>query len=134
MKEPQTREINGVTYTCTPLGTTQGLGVTARLVNMFKGMAPDSASLAKLDEKDLLFLCQTFGKLSTLDTGNGKTPLVANVFESHFEANYGELLLWVLFCVEVNFGSLFLAIVSDLPAILARFGVSSPQVSEPSTK
>jgi hypothetical protein len=136
MKDPQSRTIDGVTYTMTPLPPRQGLIVGTIITKVLgqAGKTPDApiaGILSALDAKDLQFLCDTYAKITTVDLGNGKSPVLFSIFDSHFEANYGAMTLWLAFCLEVDFGSLFLVMKNELPALLGRFGVSLPPASEP---
>jgi hypothetical protein len=122
MRSPESRLINGVTYTMTPLGATQGLSVATKLARVLGGGAktpekPLVGILESLNEADLTFLCTTFAKLTTFNVGDGKEPLLSTFFDEHFSASYDTLLQWLVFCLEVNYKSLFLGLGIDLTKI-----------------
>lgn len=97
----------------------QGTAVLARLSKVIGAGAktPDNpvvGILESLNEADLKYLCETFAKLTTFSLGDGKEPVLFPVFDEHFSATYDRLVKWLMFCLEVNFNSLFLALGVDL--------------------
>jgi len=83
---------------------------------------PMAGILGALDEKDLLFLTDTFAALTLVTMPDGKQPILKNVFDTHFEKKYGAMMMWLMFCVEVNFSELFQTLEAELPKILSRYG------------
>jgi hypothetical protein len=127
MSDPVTRVIDGCTYTLTALGTRAGISVGARLTKMLgsAGASPENpvaAIMGALDEKDLLYLTDLFAKLTLVTMPDGKQPILANVFDTHFEKKYGNMVLWLIFCLETNFSELFQTLKTELPRILSQYG------------
>ena len=132
MKEAQSRDIEGTRYTVTPLGAKQGLAVMSRLSKMIAGAAKHSetkeaaiaGALEAISADDLTFLCDVFAKLTTFANGE-KEPLLSTFFDDHFSGEYGRLLQWLGFCLEVNFSSLFLSLSLKIPTMSGSSGKSS---------
>ena len=96
------------------------------MVRLFKAVGPaasaaidskgglDSSSLStiignlaeSLSEEDFDYLCQAFASGSAVQNGSKLVDLKEQgVFDLHFAGRYGELLQWLWFCIEANFGS-----------------------------
>lgn len=121
MLEAQTRDIGKHTYTVTPLDAIKGRRAFVRLANaaapvLSRASSPEDlvgTLLSALSEKDVDHFCDLFGLTSTVTGGDygERTPLLTNnTFMNHFAGNYLDLLEWLAFCVEVNFGSFFTGI------------------------
>jgi hypothetical protein len=41
------------------------------------------------------------------DDKGKREPQLSKIFDLHFAGKYDEMLAWLIFCVEVNFGSFF---------------------------
>lgn len=59
-----------------------------------------------LSEADFDYLCEAFASGSSVQVESKFVGLSeAGVFDLHFAGKYGDLLQWLWFCVEVNFGN-----------------------------
>jgi hypothetical protein len=122
MRTPQKRAVGTANYEVTPLGALEGSRVFARLLSIAgpvvetiakagpKGDAAGAAVFAALTQRitpeDLTFFCEVFARWTTVNI-NGKEPRLSDIFDEHFSGNYGDMLQWLSFCIEVNFGSFF---------------------------
>jgi hypothetical protein len=110
MKAAVSREIRGTTYSVTPLGALEGIKVLNRIQRVIAGGAKAEhfvgGVLETLTEADVLYLCDTFKKLTTFSF-EGKEPCLKDFFDDHFTSNYAALVEWLAFCLEINFESLF---------------------------
>lgn len=123
MLETQRRDIGGVTYEVRQLDAVRGRRVFMRFAKVVAPalgalkaagkMAPDEAlahALGQLvngvTEDDLDFFCDAFAPTTCMVEGS-KRPELAKCFELHFAGRYLELLQWLAFCFEVNFGTFF---------------------------
>ncbi len=120
-RKNESRQIGDCTYEVTQLGGIAGRKVFGRLVKLLGGAVgalsgikengPDAMvaafkSLAEnLDDQTIEYLCTTFDGLTQVHLPSGKTPNLRDVFDDHFAANYGDMVSWLVFCLEVNFGS-----------------------------
>jgi hypothetical protein len=139
MIQSQERTIGGTTYKVTQLGASTGLQLLVRLTKVLgpsigeltktgganildaKGDAVAGA-IAKLAEhltyEDLAHTCDVLGEFTEILNGAKAMKLTREARELHFAGNYGELMRWIVFALEVNFGSFFGA--SGLGAVLRR--------------
>lgn len=123
MLETQRREIGGVTYEVRQLDAVRGRRVFVRFAKVVAPalgalkaaakMSPDEALayalgqlVGNVSEEDLDFFCDVFAPATCLVEGNNR-PELAKRFELHFAGKYLEMLEWLAFCFEVNFGSFF---------------------------
>ena len=136
MRKTEAKTIGGYTYQVTQLGAKQGVSVAARLARILSpviggvegkpsGAALGSglkAALAGLDEKDLIALSDAFAALTEVTGGEfeSRTPKLAPMFDEHFAGHYGDLVNWLLFCVEVNFASFLDEVGIALPESLPK--------------
>lgn len=135
MREPQDKVINGRNYRITPLGASKGLGILTLLTkHIARGLesVPSLAALAEhagtaladvasnLDEAHVDRLCKTLAESAQVEPTPGSENLVplASCYENHFAGNYGELVAFVAFALEVNFGS-FLDLIKTTMATRA---------------
>lgn len=125
MREPEETTIGGVRYKVAPLPARKGLVVLARLGKILGPAAAKAAGLAslagaalaaggaleKLDPADLVTLCDELAAGSQVEAvpGSGRFVPLADCFDAHFMADYGALLQWARFAVQVNFGPLLKA-------------------------
>ncbi len=123
MLKPETKTVGGHSYTTTPLDAVRGRRVFMRLARIVGpafaqlNAGQDEASQARafgeaiknLSEDDLDYFCDVFAEATTVSGGNygSKAPVLKDVFPLHFTANYGEMTVWLVFCMKVNFGSFF---------------------------
>jgi len=119
MREPDVRDIEGVTYEVRPLATSAGLKMMTRLTKVLgagtAAIIADPQSLGRavpellsaVDEDALAKICAEFGAASCVHLSpSQKPPLTGDFFEQHFAGRYHALALWLMFCLEVNFGPL----------------------------
>lgn len=123
MREAQTKTLGQTQYRVRPLGAKQGCRVITRLSKLlgsaFKSGAKDQnamlgAALESLGEEDLDFFCRQFETHTQISVDGSKWPTLSDVFDVHFSQNYGELLLWLKFCLEVNFSGFFAETLGSL--------------------
>lgn len=77
-----------------------------------------------LSADDLTYFCDVFGPTGTVTLADGRKPRIKDAFADHFAGNYFEMVLWLGFCVEVNFGGFFsealARVASALPVATAK--------------
>ncbi len=128
----KTKQIGKHTYEVTQLGAIEGRRVFARLAQLMGGMVGALAaggkpnpvdafrSLAEAMTPEIMdFFCDTFTKVTQVHIAGGKVLFLKDVFDDHFADNYGEMIEWLTFCLEVNFAS-FLGGAGGLSALLRR--------------
>lgn len=121
----EAKTIGAYTYKVTALNALDGRKVFVRLVKMVgPGLSaykasPDMASaltqgmgalISALSEEDVEHLCNKLSastEVSGGDYGEKRRPQLDGVFLTHFAANYFEMIEWLIFALEVNFGSFF---------------------------
>jgi hypothetical protein len=127
MRETKEKQIGerGFVYHVTQFGAREGGRVLVRLLKMVGGAAGaaveseqdfDMRTVGKIvsnlaesvSEEDFDTLVATFMKTTDVSGGAYKTraPLATDgLFDLHFAGAYGELGQWLMFAIEVNFGS-----------------------------
>lgn len=65
--------------------------------------------LSRVTEEDVEALCNAFAPSTEVSAGayGDKSPRLQGIFAVHFAGRYDELLQWLVFCLQVNFGSVF---------------------------
>ncbi len=139
MRKTETRDIGGLRYQVMQLGAIRGRAVMLRLTKVIgpaiaalmaakpkgegKGILDvDVAALGgifeklELTEADLEFFCQAFGEVSFVTLPDGKHPRVVDCFDDHFAGRYGDMLSWLAFSAEVNFGDFLSKASAAIPA------------------
>lgn len=125
MRKPVTKKIGKTTYRVTPLGAKQGCKVFTRLANLLgsglKGAGPGmdrfaafGTALESLKDSDFEYFCDAFAPVTEFNTGDQRWPHLSDFFDDHFAGNYLEMLEWLEFAVEVNFGDFFDAVKEKL--------------------
>lgn len=123
--EPKSKEIGGATYVVTPMVATKGRKVFARLIKIAGPVlgkiaeAPPEGRQAALlaaigahvSEDDFEYFCDVFAPTTTVDGAD-----LSKAFAVHFMGKYADMVEWVAFAVEVNFGDFFLALARKSPA------------------
>lgn len=130
--EPREKTIAGESYRVSPLGAKRGRGMLVRLVKILgpgmgsfvggvgrspSGTVESALALgvgeavhdltARLREDELSAILDEFA-LTTILVKSAEIELrLSDVFDDHFAARYDVMLLWLRFCLEVNFGSFF---------------------------
>ncbi len=126
----QQKTIGANTYEVTQLNAIKGRGVFTRFAKMIAPVIEELAAgdtgkdanariakafaslLGSLSEDDMNFFCDAFAPTTCLvidDGGKTRRPALKDLFGLHFASNYSEMLGWLYFCLEVNFGSFFAA-------------------------
>lgn len=82
----------------------------------------------RITPDEMEFFCETFAPLTQVTT-NGKTPILKDVFDDHFAANYDEMINWLGFCLQVNFES-FLGGQKGIAALFADPGKATESLSK----
>lgn len=120
MREPQTREIQGRTYSVVPLPTGKGLAVMTRLGKVAGpslGLLPSLKSnadvlgeigkvLERLEGNDLEWITRELALDAQVSNAHGVVPLQP-IYDVHFAGDYFALFGFARFAIEVNFGPLF---------------------------
>lgn len=133
MKPARSIQIGATTYAVTPVGAGIGLQVAARLAHLIAPMLAaggggDPKEVGARVLRDFLqspalfdhvkFLCDSFA-LGTVIQGQGGAPVqLSTCFDVHFAGDYGALLEWLAFALEVNMSSFF----AVSPSLKARVG------------
>jgi hypothetical protein len=71
------------------------------------------------------YFCETFEKCTQVHKGD-KVFFLKDIFDDHFCDNYGEMVEWLAFCLEVNFAS-FLGGAGGLAALIRAKGTSESE-------
>src|SRR5581483_3163331 len=118
----KTREIEGVTYTVTPVTFSIGRPAIMRLLKIVtpvvgafyregtqqEGIAAILETLpGVLCDADVIYFAETFGPHSTYADGDKQVPLVPKNQEQHFDGKFLEYFRWLIFCIEVNCAGFF---------------------------
>ncbi len=128
--ESQQKQIGTNTYEVTQLNAIKGRAVFTRFAKMVAPIVGEISSdaagkdvnerltkafaslLGNVSEEDMNFFCDAFAPTTCLvidEGGRTRRPNLKELFGLHFAANYAEMLGWLYFCIEVNFGSFFAA-------------------------
>lgn len=117
MRKSDSKQIGNHTYTVTQFGAREGGRVFIRITRLLGpaiggGAEGGAAAMigqlsTALDESDFDSLCDTFAAATMVTGGDygAKQPQLKAVFDDHFAGRYDELLEWLLFAFEVNYGS-----------------------------
>lgn len=112
MRTPKQKVIEGFTFTVTPLGAVSGSRVFARVLKMVGPLLGEKTMerglpglFSALNEADLDYLREAFAPMTQVRLPDGKEPVLSNIFDDFFAANYGVMVQWIFFCLEVNFGN-----------------------------
>lgn len=124
------RRLGDTTYRVTTIGALKGRGLMVRLgklggqslASFLDGLASGKTVLdaavavgiaeaireisARLTEEEFAAICDELA-LHTILVFDEKEPRLKDVFDTHFAGNYGELVQWFAFALEVNFRSFF---------------------------
>ncbi len=127
--ETKARTIGRFEYRVTQLGFKRGNATWIRLLKVlgpvlgkllegggFKGIGVEglsgglSALAENLTQEDLEYFCEVFGESTIVHVSADKDPVLLPKYqETHFAGQYGEMLKWLAFCVEVNYSDFFAA-------------------------
>jgi hypothetical protein len=124
MLKTSTKTIGGYTYRVTQLDAVRGrraLGRLGRVIGSafeaLQGKADEeglTSALGKLlsglSDADVDYFCDLFSACTSVSGGSfgdGLEPQLESVFATHFAGRYGEMLQWLIFCLQANFGSFF---------------------------
>lgn len=123
-----TKEIDGKTYTVYPLGAKKGSKLLAALNKVVGAAAGGGVKgiFEALDDAMVTRLIDELAPTTTVDLGEGKSPRLDSIFDLHFRSNYGAMLEWLLFALEVNFETFYAA----LPRILASRATQTQPATE----
>lgn len=84
---------------------------------------------AHASEKDFALVCDAFAertkvRVPTTHSNAASVDVdLSKVFDSHFAGSYGEMLLWLAFCVRFNYASFLSEIASEVTGSLAKLGI-----------
>ena len=114
--EAKTKSIGASDYTVEPHGAIKGRALLLRLVKVVgpsltavsQDSIPDAirSLLDGLTEEDLTFLCNEFAAKTMVTVDGGELQL-SKIFDAHFIGSYVEMIQWLAWAIEVNFGSFF---------------------------
>lgn len=117
------KTIGGTEYKVRQLVATQGRLVMLSLGRILGPAAAAAASskdksevmpamieavLTNITPEDFTSLCNTFAESTDVvidDEKGRREPKLSKVFDLQFAGKYDEMIAWLVFCVEVNFGS-----------------------------
>lgn len=129
----QIEEIDGATYKVLPVDLDSGVPALVRLIKIASPLigAFTSGDVAKvletlpiaLDEKDVLYFADLFGKSSFYADGDKWIPLIRqpqNFRSLHFAGEYTRFLKWMTFNIKVNFGPFFNGAMGEIASALAK--------------
>lgn len=150
--QAQKRKIGDYSYRVTPLGVGKGKALLVRLARAMgpalaaavDGIGSGGGSLAKLpagvlapgirelaaslNEEDLDYAVEVLAETTEVSSG-GEWAELDKLVEFHFRGAYDELLQWLWFSLEVNYGS-FRRFLSTLAALgAAQPGAAGPDTS-----
>lgn len=130
--ETKSKTIGRYEYRVTQLGFKRGNATWIRLLKVLGpalgrlleggrslgslAIADSLGSLAaNLTEDDLNYFCEVFGESTVVNVSADKQPiLIPKLQETHFAGQYGEMLKWLAFCVEVNYSDFLSAFAGPL--------------------
>lgn len=141
MREPQEKTIDGTKYRVAPLPASKGLAILTmitKVVGPSLVAAPSLAALAggaaelfgdvceRLDEAQVERLSKAMAGHTLVEASPGKGGLVplGDHFDLHFAGDYGAMLQWMQFALEVNYGGFF-------DAVRAKSSAAAPASVEP---
>jgi hypothetical protein len=79
-------------------------------------VGPALAKLTEsLSEDDLVAICDPLAQNTFVRTGPSQTPILAKIFDDHFAGKYDLMAKWLVFALEVNFGSFFDGLRKKVP-------------------
>ncbi len=119
MREPQTTTIGAWRYSVKPLPAGQGLALMARLSKMLgPGVAALVANdgsgaigralsglLERVNPEEVVEIARQLAATTEVSQAGAKAPAsLAEVFDVHFAGDYGPMMEWLKFALEVNFG------------------------------
>lgn len=81
-------------------------------------------------EDELEHFVRLFMPTTRVRLSDGKTPMLGDIFDTHFAGHYGELLGWLSFCLEVNYADFFGVLAKAKAAMRAAFAAQDS--TEPS--
>ena len=125
--EVKEKKIGRAVYRVEQLGTRKGRPAMVRLTKLLgpimgklleggDGKSVTTSGLAgaltelsdRISTEDLDHFCELFGEKTELVLDDGKRPVLLLPYqESWFAGHYGEMMQWLAFCAEVNFGDFF---------------------------
>jgi hypothetical protein len=121
MRETKEKTIGVHTYRVTQLGALTGRKVFARMLKTLGPLASSGgADLSKAVgnlEEDFEYLCDTFAKTTSVSGGEfgAKAPQLDTIFDAHFVGRYEDMIAWLVFALEANFGGFFRALGKTAP-------------------
>lgn len=139
-REQLEREIGGCIYKVRQLDAVEGSRMLARI---HKAVLPALESIDSVDDvkvgkvltdlaanvsiADLDYLRDTFARVTEVRLPDGREPILSDAIkgEGHFAGAYDEMLEWLTFCLEVNFGTFFQKLRGRIAGALARKKPSS---------
>lgn len=96
-------------------------GETLRVAMLGKVIQGLANAIESLPEEDLTHVIETFAKTTSIRMGENSAPPLSKVFDLHFAGKYDEMLQWIEFCLEVNYGPLVAGVKAKAAAAFATF-------------
>lgn len=141
----QERTIGDHDYRVLPVGIDEGIPALVRLIKIASPLfgALTQADLPRLfevlptvlDDKDVLYFAELFGKVSFYANDGKWVPLISrphNHRSLHFAGDYLQFLRWIIFNIEVNFGGFFGGVTEGLN-VNAMMAKMKPATTTPTT-
>jgi len=126
MRESKTTTIGAYEYTVYQLGAIDGRRILTKLAKVagpaFAGLKPGQANdffgklLDALDVELVDALCDKFAEFTEVQLDAEHKPFLKGKFDDHFAGKYGEMLSWLVFCLEVNFSNFFQELGLKVPS------------------
>lgn len=111
MRETKSFETENFKYKVTQLGAVEGRSALLRAQKIaVKGVNGLDAMIDAMSPNDLDYFCSVFSKNTRVNISGDKWPLLSDVFDTHFAADYFEMTQWLAFCLGNDFGKFFLQI------------------------
>lgn len=106
MRKSETRTIGENTYIVAQLGALKGRTVFAKLLKVAGPLMAggDLSAVSHIPDEALGEFCDAFASCTQVKIGD-KQPNLSDIFDVHFAGCYDEMLAWLGFCIELNFGS-----------------------------
>jgi hypothetical protein len=84
--------------------------------------------LSNLDPAELDRICTLYAGQTRVTGGSfeDKTPLLKDVFDTHFAGNYCDMFEWLVFCIVTNYSSFF----SGIEALVKKYTPEEPVKAE----
>ena len=135
----QSKEIDGLMYTVTPLPFGIGQKVLMRLIRVVSpllaasadgGAAVFAALPSVLKDEDIEFFGDKFGAASSVAIDGKNMPMLKQNQELHFAGKYLAFMQWLMFSIEVNYKSFFVGLTNGGAGVADLVTAMNPNSSK----